>query len=500
MKVTLDREGKNVVQMQLELEPEKALKAYELACRQLAGKINIPGFRRGKAPRNIIEKTLGVDYIKREALEKLVPQLLTRAIVDENLDVITEPEIDQCHFELGEPLQLKAKFEVRPEVQLGQYLGVSVEVPEAKLPEGALDRALTSVAESKASLTRVEPRDVKMGDTVILDFECFVDDKLVEGGKAQGLHLEVRTGAFLEGFCEQLVDKKPEQDFEIKATFPADYRNKELAGKEANFKVSLKEIRERQIPDINDELAASVGYETLDSLKEDLTARLSDQVKQENEVRAQRHVVEAVVALATVDIPETMIEREQSLLMQQLKRYFEETNQSWEEFEQSDEFEPVRNAKFDEAKQRVLTSLVLGAVVRQEKMTVSDEEMVPYIQDLVQRYQVPVEQVARNEDVRRQIMEEVLTNKVVEYLVDKAQLSYVPEPEHDHAHDHEHGPGCSHDHEPKAPSKKAAKGKDGEEGEEKAEKKSKKKAESKSDDETASKSEEKAGRKASQKS
>ena len=440
MKVTLDREGKNIVRMGLELEAEKAVKAYELACRQLSGKINIPGFRRGKAPRNIIEKTLGVDYIKREALERLVPELLTRAILDENLDVITEPEIESCDFELNSPLKLNAKFEVRPEVTLGQYLGVSVDVPEAVMPDDALDKALQSVAESKSSMAPVAPREVKMGDTVLMDFECKVNGEVVEGGKAQGLLLELREGAFLEGFCEQVAGKMPNTDFEVEAKFPPAYRNKELAGKDAKFSVSLKEIRERTIPDVNEELAKEVGYENLGQLKDFLKERIQEEIKQENDMRAQRAVVDAVVALAKVDIPETMIEREQSLLMHQLKRYFEQTGQSFEEFERSEEFQQVKDSKFEEAKQRVLTSLVLGAVVRQEKMTVQDEEMTPYIAELVQRYQVPVEQVARNEEVRRQIMEEVLTNKVVEYLVDKASIKYVPEPAH------EHGPGCDHDH------------------------------------------------------
>ncbi|MCC6978569.1 MAG: trigger factor [Candidatus Melainabacteria bacterium] len=469
MKVTLDREGKNIVRMGLELESEKALKAYELACRQLSGKINIPGFRRGKAPRNIIEKTLGVDYIKREALERLVPELLTRAILDENLDVITEPEIDNCDFELGSPLKLNAKFEVRPEVTLGQYLGVSVDVPEAVMPDDALDKALQSVAESKSSMAPVAPREVKMGDTVLMDFECKVNGEVVEGGKAQGLLLELREGAFLEGFCEQVAGKMPNTDFEVEAKFPPAYRNKELAGKDAKFSVSLKEIRERTIPDVNEELAKEVGYENLDQLKDFLKERIGEEIKQENDMRSQRAVVDAVVAQSKVDIPETMIEREQNLLMHQLKRYFEQTGQPFEEFERSDEFQSVKDSKFEEAKQRVLTSLVLGAVVRQEKMTVQDEEMTPYIAELVQRYQVPVEQVARNEEVRRQIMEEVLTNKVVEYLVEKATIKFVPEPAH------EHGPNCDHDHEHgKEKAKKA-------DSEQKSEAKAEAKSESKKD-------------------
>lgn len=487
MKVTLDREGKNIVRMGLELESEKALKAYELACRQLSGKINIPGFRRGKAPRNIIEKTLGVDYIKREALERLVPELLTRAILDENLDVITEPEIDNCDFELGSPLKLNAKFEVRPEVTLGQYLGVSVDVPEAVMPDDALDKALLSVAESKSSMAPVPSREVKMGDTVLMDFECKVDGEIVEGGKAQGLLLELREGAFLEGFCEQVAGKMPNTDFEVDAKFPPSYRNKELAGKDAKFSVSLKEIRERTIPDVNEELAKEVGYENLDQLKDFLKERIQEEIKQENDMRAQRSVVDAVVAQSKVDIPETMIEREQSLLMHQLKRYFEQTGQPFDEFERSEEFQQVKDSKFEEAKQRVLTSLVLGAVVRQEKMSVQDEEMTPYIAELVQRYQVPVEQVARNEEVRRQIMEEVLTNKVVEYLVDKATIKYVPEPAH------EHGPGCDHEH-----GADKTQAKDAEAPADAQEKKPAKKAEAASDSKTEKQEEkpkEKAGKK-----
>ncbi|HEY9778500.1 MAG TPA: trigger factor [Planktothrix sp.] len=466
MKVNLDREGKNLVKLGLELEAEKALKAYEVACRQLSHQVNIPGFRRGKAPRNIIEKTLGVDFIKREALERLVPELLRQAITDESLDVITEPEIDKCEYELGAPLKLSAKFEVRPEVKLGDYKGIEVEVPEAKLPADALDRALQSIAESKSSLAPIPARPVKMGDTVLLDFECLVDGKLVDGGKAEGLVLEVKEGSFIEGFCDQLVGKEPEQKFDINVKFPDEYRNKELANKDANFKVELREIRERSVPDVNDELATAVGQENLDKLKEALQERLNDEVSQENEMRSQRRVVEAVVASSHVDIPETMIERERDLLLQQVRRYVEQNKQSWEEFQQRPEFEQLKSGKQEEARQRVLTSLVLGAVVRAEQMSIVEDEMAPYFAELVARYNVPVEQIARNEELRRQVMEEVLTNKVVYFLMSNAKINYVPEPE---VPEHVHGENCDHEQEEKDEAKA-----------EKAESKAKRKAPAKS--------------------
>lgn len=427
MKVSLERQGKNVVQLGLELESDKAMKAYEVACRQLSQKINIPGFRKGKAPRNIIEKTVGVDYIKREALERLVPELLGRAIVDENLDVITEPEIDSCNFELGEPLTLTAKFEVRPEVTLGEYTGVKVNVPEAAMPPDAVDRALRNIAESKSSLQPVEDRKIKMGDTVVMDFECFVDGKLVEGGKAEGLLLEMKEGNFIEGFCEQLIDKEPNTKTEVNVTFPENYRNKELAGKDANFKVDIKGLREKAMPDINDELAKSVGQESMESLTELIKLRLDEEVQQENGSRAQRAVVDAVIANAKVDIPESMIEREQELLLNQFRQIVEQNGQSWDAFQQAPEFEKIRDAKLGEARQRVLTSLVLGAIVRTEKMNVTEDEMAPYLAELAGRYNVPIERVARNDDLRRQVMEEVLTQKVVEFLVSHAEINFVPD-------------------------------------------------------------------------
>ncbi len=168
MKVTLDREGKNVVKVGLELEAEKASRAYEITCRELSHQVEIPGFRKGKAPRNIIEKRFGRDLIKKEALERLVPELLQQVITDKNLDIITSPQIEECKFELGEPLTLLAKFEVRPDVELGQYKGVAVNVPEAQLPGDALDRALNNIAEQKATLKPVESREVKDGDNVCL--------------------------------------------------------------------------------------------------------------------------------------------------------------------------------------------------------------------------------------------------------------------------------------------------------------------------------------------
>jgi trigger factor len=458
MKVTLDREGQNVVHLGLEVEAEKAIREYEKACRLISQNRNIPGFRRGKAPRAIIEKTFGVDYIKAVALENLVPRYLSDAITDQSIDVITEPQIESCVFELGAPLKFTAKFEVRPEVTLGEYSGIAVKVPEAKLPGDAMEKALTSIAESKASLKAVPNRSVVNGDTVLLDFECFVDGNTVEGGKADGLVLEVKEGTFIEGFCEQLAGKEPGPEFEIKVKFPEEYRNKELANKDATFKVVIREIRERVLPEVNDDMAKSLGQETLEQLKSALTERLEEEVRQENEVRSQRAVVEEIVNNAKVDIPSSMIERERDLLLLQVRRYLEQNNQSWEVFEQSPEFESVRSSKLEEARQRVLTSLVLGAIVRAENVQLTEEELKPYVEELAARYNVPIEQIAGNEDARRQIMEEVLTSKVVELLMTRAQIEYVPEDEnakgkseaghdheHGHAHDHSHGHDHSHD-------------------------------------------------------
>ncbi len=434
MKVSLEREGSNIVKLGVEVEPEQARQAYDKACRLFGQRVRIPGFRPGKAPRGMVESAVGVEAIKREALEKLVPEILGRVIVDEKLDVITEPQIESWVFELGEPLQLSAKLEVRPEVTLGEYKGLSVKVPQAALDNEAMERALNSIAEAKSSLQAVSGRTVKMGDTVLMDFECLVNGEMVEGGKAEGLLLEIKEGNFLDNFCEQLVGKEPSSKAEIDAKFPENYRNADLAGKDAHFNIDVREIRERVIPEVNDDLAKEVGQESLESLKQALTQRMDEEIRQENETRVQRAVVDAAVANATVDIPQTMIERETNLLLKHLKNMVEQSGQSWEGFVASPNYAETYKSKTDEARQRVLTSLILGAVVRAEGMSISDEEASPYLAELIARYNVPIEQIAHSEELQRgvqelqrQAMEEALTRKVVDLLTSQANVEYVPE-------------------------------------------------------------------------
>ncbi len=436
MKKTLEKEGNNVVKVGVEIEAAKAMKAYDVACRQVSHRLNIPGFRRGKAPRNIVERAVGVDYLKREALENLVPEVFGQVIQEEKLDIITEPQLESYDFELGQPLRLNASFEVRPEVKLGNYRGLKIEVPEAKLPEDSLERAIKSLAEARSTLQTVDPRPAVLGDTLLLDFECFSDGKLVEGGKAEGLLLELKEGNFLPGFCEQLVGQEPGKDCEVNAKFPDTYRNSELAGKDANFKVQIKELRTRVLPEVDEEFAKSIGQESLESLKKALTDRMEAEIKAENEARSQKQAVDAVVAAAEVPIPDSMIDRECNLLIQHMKRMVEDRGQSWEAFVNAKEYPEMYMEKKAEAKQRVLTSLVLGAVVRAESLTVSEEEAAPYLAELVSRYNVPVERIRQDEQVRRafetlsrQAMEEALTRKVVDFILAQSEINFVPEPE-----------------------------------------------------------------------
>ena len=426
MKVTLNREGKNLVKLGLELEPDKAMRAYEHACRSLSNKVNIPGFRRGKVPRHVLEKTVGIEYIKQETLDRLVPEVLNEAITQESLDIITQPQIDSCKFDLGEPLKLEAKFEVRPEVNLGQYKGLTVEIPENKFDEKNIDKALESLASAQAELSTIPARPIKMGDTVLLDFECLVDNKTVEGGQAQGMLLEVKPGGFIEGFCEQLVDKEPDTDVEIKASFPAEYRNALLAGKEGIFKTKIRELREKTLPKIDDALAQKFAVESLEKLKERLEINLKEEFDMNNEATKQKLIVEAIVKNASVDLPETMIEREQKLLLDQLKYYFQQNGRSFDELEKSPEFEKLKTDKYEEAQKRVLTSLVLGAIIKEEKVTVTEEEMRLHLEEFIARMGLPPEKASHNEAVHRQALEELLTAKVMELLLQNTEIAYTP--------------------------------------------------------------------------
>lgn len=426
MKVTLDREGKNLVKLGLELEPDKAMRAYEHACRSLSNKVNIPGFRRGKVPRQVLEKTIGIEYIKQETLEHLVPEVLNEAIAQESLDIITQPQIDSCKFDLGEPLKLEAKFEVRPQVTLGEYKGLTIDVPENKFDTKNIDKAMQSLASAQSEMTAIPNRPIKMGDTALLDFECLVDDQPVEGGKAQGMLLEVKEGGFIEGFCEQLVSKEPGTDVEIKAKFPADYRNTQLAGKEGVFKTKIRELREKTLPKLNDEFAKKFGMDSLEKLKERLESNLKEEFEMNNEAAKQKLVIETIVKNASVDLPETMVEREQKLLLDQLKYYFQQNGRSFDEVEKSPEFEKIKTDKYEEAKKRVLTSLVLGAIIKEEKVTVTEEEMRLHLEEFIARLGLPPEKAAHNEQVHRQALEELLTAKVMEFLLENTKINYTP--------------------------------------------------------------------------
>ncbi|QQR57024.1 MAG: trigger factor [Candidatus Melainabacteria bacterium] len=430
MKVSVEQEGKNIVHVELEVEAERASRAYDTTCRELSQHVEIPGFRKGKAPKNVVEKRFGKEVIKKEALDRLVPELLQQAVADKELDIITNPEIEECKFEIGEPLKLKAKFEIRPEVKLGDYSTIKVEVPQAKVPDDAMESALDKLATQKSTLQPVDKPQVEMNDHILLDFECMVDGKLTEGGKAEGLTLEVKEGNFIPGFCEKMVGHKAGDEFEVDVTFPDDYRNPKLASKDATFKVSLKEIRAKVIPSVDDELAKAVGHENLEQLKADITKQMEEEVETENQSRVQKAVVDAIVKSAQVEIPETMVEREYKLLMQQIRSFVEQNGQAWDEYEKTEELKALDKTKHTEASQRVLHSLVLGAVVRAEKIDVTQDEIASNFLEFAQRNYIPQDkfkEMAANEYFMRQLMEEVLTGKVVDFLVSKADVTYVEE-------------------------------------------------------------------------
>lgn len=434
MKFTLEKEGQNVIKLDIEVEAAQALKTYETVCKQFSHRLNIPGFRKGKAPRNMVERLVGVDNLKQEALDSMWTKAVGEIIRSEKLDIITEPSLNEHIFEFGAPLKLQGTVEIRPEVQLGNYRGLKITVEEATLPKDALEKRLNSIAETKATLQTIAPRQIQAGDHVLLDFECFVNDKLVEGGKAQGLLLEIKDNNFLPGFCEQLVGKQPGDHVEVKSRFPEEYRNTELAGNEGIFKVEVKEIREKAIPELTDELAASFGHESLETLKVAVQSILDEELEGENEARKQKAIVDAVVNEAQVEIPDSMVEREVNLLLSQMKNYVEQSGASWEDFVSQPTYPNIYKEKQEEARRRVQTSLILGAIVRAEELSVTEKEITPYLMELIQRYSLPVEEIQRNEHVQRafqqmqrQATEEALTHKVLDYLIGQSTIEVVPE-------------------------------------------------------------------------
>lgn len=432
MKTTIEKLENNIVKLDIEIDADTAEKEYNKACKRLAQRVNIPGFRKGKAPRAILEKNIGAETIKHDVLEYLLPNAFSSAIKDNGLNVITEPAVESYNFEIGKPVTVVAKVELKPEVKFEQYKDLEIKVEEFKTPENAMEKEIDELLEKFTTLKTVEDRETTDKDVVMMDFEGSVDGELIKGGAAKNYMLDLEHSNFIPGFAEQLVGHKKDEEFTIDVTFPENYHDEKLNGKPAQFKIKINEIKEKVKPELNDELAKKVGnFKTVDELKADIQKYLDNTAKIENDKRSAEKVFETILSKMTVDVQPTMIEREKQALVSDFKQKVAQSGVDWEEVLKKDGPEKIDEELKAEALNRIKNSLMLSEIARLENIQVTPQDLEQKIAELATMYQTDkgtiFKEISKNVALIQSLTQQALTQKVTRFLLDNNKIEFVAE-------------------------------------------------------------------------
>ncbi|MBU9710971.1 trigger factor [Evansella tamaricis] len=394
------QEGNSGV-LTVEVDKERVDNALDEAFKKVVKKVNVPGFRKGKIPRPMFEQRFGVESLYQDALDILLPQAYSEAIQESGIEPVDRPDIDIDQMEKGKNLIFKATVTVKPEVKLGDYKGLEVEEKDTKVTDEDVDAELKQMQERHAELVAVEDGQVETGDTVVMDFEGFVEGEAFEGGKAENYSLEIGSGQFIPGFEDQLVGVKTGEDLEVNVEFPAEYHSEELAGKPALFKVKIHDIKRKNLPDLDDEFAKDVNeeVESLEALKEDIRQKIQTGKEQEADTSLRDTLVEKAAENAEIDVPSAMVESETDRMLQEFGQRLQSQGMSLDmyyQFSQTDE-EGMKAQFHDDAEKRVRVNLTLEAIAEAENLEVTDEEADKEIDQMAETYQ-------RSSDEIRQIL------------------------------------------------------------------------------------------------
>ncbi len=430
MKFAVEKENDNIYKIDITIPAKDAAKAYDEAVRRIAQYVNVDGFRRGKAPRAVIERQVGTERIKHEALDKLMPSVIAEAIKENNLDVITQPYITKFDYTFGQDLTVELKVETRPEVILGAYKDLKVDVESTEMPEDAFDKALQNVLNQYATLELVVDRPTKDTDIAVIDFEGSVNGEKIEGGDAKNYPLDLGHSNFIPGFAEQIVGKNIGDEFDIKVTFPENYHDDKLKGQPAVFKIKVNEIKERKVPELNDAFAQKVGpFKTVDEFKADIQKYLDNQKETSDRQKSENAVFEKVIEAASVDIPETMIEREAETLTNDYKQRIQAQGLSWDAVEKSEGSEKLAETIREDAKFRIKNSLVIGKIAQEENIKLEPKDIHAKFNQLSAAYGLRQEdlmkQIGKNPEIIASLSQQALNDKVRDFLMEKNSVNFI---------------------------------------------------------------------------
>ncbi|WP_026563400.1 trigger factor [Bacillus sp. UNC41MFS5] len=406
----------------VEVSADKVNEGLNAAFQKVVKQVNVPGFRKGKMPRQMFEKRFGVESLYQDALDILLPEAYGSAIDETGIEPIDRPDIDIEQMEKGKELIFKATVQVKPEVTLGEYKGLEVEALETNVTDEDVANELKTLQERQAELVVKEEGTVENGDTAVLDFEGFVDGVAFEGGKAENHSLEIGSGSFIPGFEEQLVGLAAGESKDVEVTFPEEYHAAELAGKPAVFKVTIHEIKGKELPVLDDEFAKDVDdeVETLDALKEKIKTRLENSKKHEAEHHLRDTVVEKAAANTEVEIPEVMVTTEVNRMLQEFEQRLQMQGMNLElyfQFSGQDE-NALREQMKEEAVNRVRVNLTLEAIAKAENLEVTDEDVNAELENMAGMYNMTVDSIKQALGGLEGIQSDLKLKKAVDFLVE----------------------------------------------------------------------------------
>ncbi len=413
-------ENANEVKLEITIEAEKFDNAIKKVYFQNAKYFNIPGFRKGKAPQNIVEKYYGKEIFYEDAFNDVVPAEYEKALEENKIDAVSKPEIDVVTMEKGQDLVFTAVVQTKPEAKLKKYKGIEIEKIEYNVKDSDIDNELKDMQDKNSRLVTVEDRAAQKDDTAVIDFEGFVDGIPFDGGKAENHNLVLGSHSFIEGFEDQVIGMNIGEEKEINVTFPEEYFSKNLAGKPAVFKVKLNELKKKELPKLDDEFAKDVSeYDTLDELKQSIKEKLEKQFKDREKYEKEDAAVRELLKELEVDIPSGMIEMEVENMMRdmeqrmsyqglKMEQYLKMMNKTEEQFKK--EYEP-------QAIDAIKSRLAIEVVIKSEKIEATDEEINAKIEEMAANYGKEPKELQENANIRDYIKNGIENEKAMEFLV-----------------------------------------------------------------------------------
>ena len=425
MSLQVEQLEHNMAKLTIEVSAEELEGALQKAYQKQKSRINVPGFRKGKVPRQLIEKMYGPEIFYDDAANALIPEAYSKAYDESGLEIVSQPKIDVTQIEKGKPFIFTAEVATKPEVELGEYKGIEVPKYSNRVTQKEIDAKLEEEQLKNARTITVEGRPVQDKDEVVLDFEGFVDGEAFEGGKGEDYPLTIGSGSFIPGFEEQLIGAEIDKEVKVNVTFPKEYHSEELAGKDATFKCTVHTIKAKELPELDDEFASEVSEcETMDAYRAEVKKNIKERKERTGKEKKENQAVDQAIENAQMDIPEAMIEFQVRQMADDFARRIQQQGLTVEQYFQFTGMtaEKMLEEMRPQAEKSIKTRLVLEAIVKAENIEVSDERVEEELTKMAEAYQMEVEKLKEfmGENEKKQIKEDLAVQEAITLLVNES--------------------------------------------------------------------------------